>query len=84
MKAAFSSAFFVLITSSVSVLGQGSSMTDTDQLRAQMNSQQKLLEQQQARIQALESALAEQQRVLAKVLQSHANGAMPVPPWNTP
>jgi Na+-transporting NADH:ubiquinone oxidoreductase subunit NqrC len=53
--------FAVSMTCSVSVRAQESSVTDIDQLKAQMNSQQKLLEKQQAQIQALESALAEEQ-----------------------
>jgi hypothetical protein len=77
--AAFLLASSVLATSSVSLRAQESSVTEIDQLKAQVNSQHEMLENQQARIQALESALAEQQRVLAKVLQSRANGTTPVP-----
>jgi hypothetical protein len=71
--------FSAQITWSVSVLAQELSAPDIDQLKAQMNSQQKLLEKQQARIEALESALAEQKRVLLDLDQGEANGGMRVP-----
>ena len=70
----------VLMTSSVSVLAQEfSAPRDIEQLKAQINSQQKLLEKQQAHIEALESALAEQQRMLLNLDQGKANGAMLIP-----
>jgi hypothetical protein len=70
----------VLMTSSVSVLAQQfSAPRDIDQLEAQINSQQKLLEKQQAHIEALESALAEQKKMLLNLYQGKANGAMLVP-----
>ena len=73
--------FAVLLATSLSVLAQSSpATTDIEQLKAQMNAQQKLLEKQQAHIQALESALAEQQKMLTNVVQGGANGsAMFVP-----
>jgi hypothetical protein len=71
--------FAVSMTCSVSVLAQESSATDIDQLKAQMNSQQKLLEKQQAQIQALESALAEEQGMLLNLVQGKPNAAMVVP-----
>ena len=69
----------VFMTPSASLLAQESSAANIDQLKAQMNSQQKVLEQQQAHIEALESALAEQKRMLVNVVQSNANGAILVP-----
>jgi hypothetical protein len=75
--AAFLLVSSVLTTSSVSLRAQESSVTEIDKLKAQINSQHEMLENQQARIQALESALAEQQKVLVKVLRSHANGTAP-------
>ena len=72
--------FSVLMTSSVSVLAQEFlASRDIDQLKAQINSQQKLLENQQAHIEALESALAEQKRMLVNLDQGKANGAILVP-----
>jgi hypothetical protein len=68
----------VSMTSSISVLGQETSASGIDQLKAQMNSQQTLIEKQQARIDALESALAEQHRILVNVIQAKAQGAVPV------
>jgi len=73
--------FSLLLTTSLAVLAQSSAgTTDIEQLKAQMNAQQKLLEKQQAHIQALESALSEQQKMLTNVVQGGANGsAMLVP-----
>jgi len=72
--------FAVLLAPSVSVLAQSSpATTDIDQLKAQMNAQQKLLEKQQAHIQALESALAEQQKMLTNVVQGAKGSATLVP-----
>src|SRR5215510_8693206 len=82
--AAFLFVLSVLLRSSASVLAQESSATDIDQLKAQMRLQQKLLEKQQEQIQALESALAEQQRLLAKAVQGNAYGAMSVPATGYP
>src|SRR5215469_13979026 len=67
---------FISMASAVSVLAQEISASGIDQLKAQMNSQQKLIEKQQARIDALESALAEQHRILVNVIQAKAQGAM--------
>ena len=84
MKAAVAScsSFLIVIsvsmTSSISVLGQEISASGIDQLKAQMNSQQTLIEKQQARIDALELALAEQHRILVNVIQAKAQGAVPV------
>jgi hypothetical protein len=61
------------------VLAQEFSAPDIDQLKVQVNSQQKLLEKQQARIDALERALAEQQRTLVNVVPGKAQKAMLVP-----
>jgi hypothetical protein len=71
--------FAVSMTCSVSARAQESSATDIDQLKAQMNSQQKLLEKQQAQIQALESALAEEQVMLLNLVQGKPKAAMVVP-----
>ena len=71
-----------LLATSLAVIAQSSTATsDIEQLKVQMNAQQKLLEKQQAHIQALESALAEQQKMLTNVVQvGGANGsAMLVP-----
>jgi len=76
--------FFFLLTSSAVMLAQESSATDIDQLKAQMRLQQKLLEKQQEQIQALESALAEQQRMLTKVAQGNAYGALSAPVTGDP
>jgi len=51
---------FALVTSSICAFAQQSSLSEIDQLRAQ-------LEKQQQRIEALESALAEQQNALLKL-----------------
>jgi hypothetical protein len=50
---------FALVTSSIYAFAQQSSLSETDQLRAQLEIQQ--------RIEALESALAEQQKTLVKL-----------------
>ena len=50
-----------------------------DELKAQLKAEQKLLEKQQAQIQALESALATQQRVLATVAHEGVNSPAVVP-----
>ena len=63
----------------LSVKAQSSSVTEIDELKAQMKAQQKLLEKQQAQIQTLESALATQQKMLAEVIHSGANGPALVP-----
>src|SRR5271165_6323816 len=70
-----------LLATSLAVIAQSSTATsDIEQLKVQMNAQQKLLEKQQTHIQALESALAEQQKMLTNVVQGGANGsAMLVP-----
>ena len=76
--ASFLSLFVVLLGTSVSVPAQASQAVDIEQLKAQMSAQQRLLEKQQAHIQVLESALAEQQKMLAKVVQASPDGAMAV------
>ena len=50
-----------------------------DELKAQLKAEQKLLEKQQAQIQALESTLATQQRVLATVAHEGVNSPAVVP-----
>jgi hypothetical protein len=71
--------FSASMRSSMYVLAQEFSAPDIDQLKVQVNSQQKLLEKQQARIDALERALAEQQRTLVNVVPGKAQKAMLVP-----
>ncbi len=56
-----------------------SSATEIDELKAEMSVQQKLLEKQQAHIEALESALAAQQKILVEVVHGGANGDRLVP-----
>jgi hypothetical protein len=63
----------------LSMKAQSSSVTEIDELKAQMKAQQKLLEKQQAQIQTLESALATQQKMLAEVVHTGANGPALVP-----
>ena len=48
-----------------------SEAADLEQLKSMVNSQQILLEQQQAQIQALQLALAEQKQILAGIVQPH-------------
>jgi len=77
----------LLLASPLCVLAQTSSevpqsttaSSDIEQLKAQMNAQQKLLEKQQSHIQALESALAEQQQVILGVVQKGAGSAQYTP-----
>src|SRR5215469_1403792 len=71
--------FSILVMSSVPAFGQAFSASDAEQLKAQVNSQQKMLQKQEAHIEAIESALAEQQRILAKLLEAKADGAVLLP-----
>ena len=77
--------FFVsvaLLAGSSSLAGQNSTNpTDFDQLKSQVAAQQRLLEQQQAHIQALESALADEHKMLVGV--THNGNAMLVPAMHT-
>jgi hypothetical protein len=68
----------VLLGTSVSASAQTSQAAHMEQLKGQMNAQQKLLEKQQAQIQALESALEQQRRMLAKAVQPGAEVNAPV------
>src|SRR5271165_2574292 len=73
--APFLSLFVFSLGTSVSVPAQTLQASDIEQLKAQMSTQQRLLEKQQAQIQALESALAEQQKMLARMVQASPDGA---------
>src|SRR6516225_5207846 len=61
----------------VSMKAQSSSVSEIDELKAQMKAQQKLLREQQAEIQTLKSALATQQKMLVEVVHSGQN----LPAW---
>ena len=63
----------------VSMKAQSSSVTEMDELKAQLKAQQKLLERQQAEIQTLESALATQQKMLTAVAHDGAHAPTVVP-----
>jgi hypothetical protein len=65
-----------LLRSSIPVYAQTSQADDIEQLKAQMNVQQRLLEKQEAHIQALEAALSEQSKMLARVVQPSADAAV--------
>jgi len=78
-KAAFLFVFAALTISSGPAPAQQSSESDIDQLKAKIDSQQKLLEEQQAQIRLLQANLAEQQKILAKVVQGNADEATLVP-----
>src|ERR1700752_5239559 len=73
---------FSLVTPSICAFAQQSSLSEIDQLRAQ-------LEKQQQRIEALESALAEQQKTLLQLglvggkPESSASVERPAPPHET-
>src|SRR5271165_4680085 len=61
----------LLPATSLSVLAQSSpATTDIEQLKSLVGAQQKALEQQQAQIEKLQSALAEQQQMLIGVVQN--------------
>ncbi|HMD41430.1 MAG TPA: hypothetical protein VKH45_00020 [Candidatus Acidoferrum sp.] len=68
----FLSVFVVLLGTSLSDRAQTSQVNDVAQLKEQMSAQQTLLEKQQAHIQALESALAEQQKLLANLVDTNS------------
>ncbi len=52
---------------------------DLEQLKSVVGAQQQLLEQQQAQIQALQLALAEQKQILAGIVQQRTEGAKQLP-----
>jgi hypothetical protein len=52
---------------------------ELEQLKSIVRSQQNLLDQQQAEIQALQLSLAEQKQILAGIVQPHTEGGKPVP-----
>lgn len=57
---------------------------DLEQLKSVVRSQQQLLEQQQAQIQALQLALAEQKQILAGIVQQRTEGAKRLPAVTAP
>lgn len=72
--------FTVLLATSLSALAQSSpATTDIEQLKSLVGAQQKALEQQQAQIQKLQSALAEQQQMLIGVVQNGSGAAKFMP-----
>ena len=56
---------------------------ELEQLKSMVKSQQTLLEQQQAQIQALQLSLAEQKQILAGIVQPHTQDAKQVPAMTT-
>ena len=71
--------FGVISASCLSALAQNSSSTeDIEKLKSIVGQQQKTLEQQQAQIVVLQSALAEQKRMLVDMAQGRTNGATDV------
>jgi hypothetical protein len=71
---------WVLSAGCLSVMAQASNSTaDIEQLKLILSQQQKALEQQQAQIRALQSALAEQQKMLVDVVQGRASVSALVP-----
>ena len=80
MKAKVASLFIssALAISSGPVVAQQSSTSDIDLLKTQISSQQKLLEEQQAEIRLLQANLAEQQRILASIVQVNSDEATQV------
>ena len=70
----------VLLATPLSVIAQSSpATTEIEQLRSLVGVQQKALEQQQAQIQKLQSAMAEQQQMLIGVVQNGSGTAKLVP-----
>lgn len=72
----------LVVLTPLSIKAQSSSETEMNELKAQLKAQQKLLEKQQAQIQALESALATQQKMLMEVSHCGANAPAVVPELN--
>ena len=56
---------------------------ELEQLKSIVKSQQTLLQQQQAQIQALQLSLAEQKQILAGIVQPHTQDAKQVPATTT-
>src|SRR6516225_623286 len=79
MKAVSLLVIALAIVIPLSMKAQSSSVTEMDELKAQLKAQQKQLEKQQAQIQTLESALATQQKMLVGVVHSSANPPALVP-----
>ena len=73
--------FFIYVFAGGPLLpAQTSSDTgDLERLKSVVGSQQQLLEQQQAQIQALQLALAEQKQILAGIVQQRTEGAKQLP-----
>jgi len=70
--AVFLSVISMLVTASTNVSAQASSTSDVDSLKAQV-------EKQQARIEALESALAAQQQILMKIASANPQTGTLIP-----
>ena len=71
---------WILSLGCLSLTAQTSSGTaEIDQLKLVVSEQQRALEQQQGQILALQSALAEQKKMLAKLVQGGTSSAPPVP-----
>jgi len=70
--AVFLSAIFVLVAVSIDASAQEASGSDIDHLKAQV-------EKQQARIEALESALAAQQQLLLKIASANSQRGILIP-----
>jgi len=69
--------FSILGMSAVPAFGQAFSAFDAEQLKAQVNSQQKMLQKQEAHIEALESTLAEQQRIFGEIARRQGRRSRP-------
>jgi len=78
--------FFIYVFAGGPLLpAQTSSDTgDLERLKSVVGSQQQLLEQQQAQIQALQLALAEQKQILAGIVQQRTEGAKQLPAVTEP
>lgn len=72
--------FVVLFASFLSAMAQTSSSTEEiERLKSIVGQQQKMLEQQQAEIAVLQSAMAEQKSLLVNMTQGRTSGATPDP-----